>query len=308
MSTDNSEELKEETIDENQTEQEAKESEEADFEAGFGSEEAEGEVSHETKAEADPEPEPKQEETAPVQSEAPPAQADSQETASPKADPLMDRLSQLENRQRQIEGRVGGIQGHLKSMSTQDKSDAHEVAAKAAEKQGAESPTKGQLSEALKSGEKYQELVEEFPEWGAAMEEFSAIISKQVQPADTEGLKKEVRGDMVQMTSRAMHEVREIVRIDAAHPNWESTVKTPEFRDWIRQQPIEMQKKYRDSRSATDAIEVLSSFKDRQVVSQQDNKAGQQRRLEANIGPSGTNTPAPTAKTDEQEFLAAFNG
>ena len=49
-------------------------------------------------------------------------------------------------------------------------------------------------------------------------------------------------------------------RVEAAHPRWENTVKTPVFHSWMQTQTEEVQALYR-SKNTDDAIEVLDAYK-----------------------------------------------
>jgi hypothetical protein len=54
----------------------------------------------------------------------------------------------------------------------------------------------------------------------------------------------------------------EIKLVNLFHPDWENTVKTTEFTNWIKAQPIDMINKFNHSTDAVEAIDVLNQYKE----------------------------------------------
>jgi DNA-binding FrmR family transcriptional regulator len=297
------EELEQETQNEQMTPEQEAAAEEADFKAGFNDEpdEISSDPTPEPEAAAEPEPE--------AQAEPEPAPA-----APAPVDPVAQQLEQMSNRLRKAEGHIGGLKNHVQTLSAPQQANAHDVATEAAGEQGADAPSKEQFAEALKSGEKMSELKEEFQEWGAAIDEWSDTVAARLENVEKRANTVDVNAlqhNAVEVAQSEAAKVRELVRVDAAYPGWEDTINTPEFGAWLQVQTPETIAKIRSPRAA-DAISVLGLYEKAQqpadVPETTNDNSSKQRRLEAAVTPgSAGGGSAPSVKTEEQEFLAAFN-
>lgn len=227
-----------------------------------------------------------------------------------------DRLTELEKKVetqlRNINGHIGGLKSTLQKIQ-----ETAAVGAKTEiSKTGADSPSKTQIADALKSGEKMTALKGEFPEWGEAMDEMMTALESRlegVKPVDTDSLKESVLTEVKTSTEETLREYRELVKIDSKHPGWEDTVATEAFQQWMAAQPEDVQA-LAASDKAADAIKMMDVYQEhvqqneqqqQQQQNQQQRQQQNKQRLESAVSPTGTKVK-PSAKTEEQEFEEAY--
>lgn len=186
----------------------------------------------------------------------------------------LSALDSIEDRLKQSEKRIGGITNHL-----------HE-----AKKQAEKAPTEAELKEASKSAEKWQELKDDFPEWAEAVEGKLAAASAELKESipDVSDLRESLNGVV-------RSEDLEVRLVNFAHPGWQETVNSSEYKEWLEKQPDAVQRKHYAGRTAEDAVEVLNLFKERGTKTQKskDIKAAKKKRLEKSILPSSTSKSKP---------------
>lgn len=165
-------------------------------------------------------------------------------------------LDSYETRLKQTERRIGSIQNEFhaarKAADDENKSSKTKTA-----------PTDKEMKDAAGDTEAWENLKEEYPVWAEAIEKKIAASSAEFSDKlpDFSGLKTDIdqiRQGQDRMMTKAEVEVR-LVRF--AHPDWEKTVKTREYKDWLKAQPQDIKVKC-DSEEAEDAIFVLNQFKE----------------------------------------------
>lgn len=233
---------------------------------------------------AEPEPEP-----------APAAPVDPWAGVSPAVREQLEGLSskvgsldQIDHRLKQFESRVGSI-------------ERERHAAKLAATTAAEAPSQKQMDDAAKSTEKWNELKGVWPEWAEGIEERLAGISaapKVDLTAIREQIREEVRADM----RTEVNETLEKRFVKYAHPQWETTVKTPEFNTWLTEQPGAT-KALADSEHAEDAITVFDSYATFQKTqkSNVDILADREKRLKIAETKDGQRLPPAKSEADMSE-------
>ena len=241
-------------------------------------------------------------------------------------------LGTLQHRLKTTEGRVGALQAAAQT-------------AKSVQKSGGAAPTQEQIQTASTSGEKWNALLESFPDFKDGLEEKFAQVDaalKQHKPFDAEGLRKEI-GDVRASFSESARELREFAKLDRKHETWEDTINTPQFSEWVfsngptavEQAQWHMLKNdspdkaeaffavfaqrypqwwtdkgsHMASSSAKDAIALLDSYevstKTVQAKTQQQAKSAQ--RLEAAITPAGAPaTPGQPTLDEEASFAKGY--
>lgn len=225
-----------------------------------------------------------------------------QSTIDKLEEKLTTRIEErLSGRLRNIEGHIGGLKHNLSQLST---------AAKAAEKQGADAPTTSQMRDAMQSGAKLNALKEEFPEWAEAIEESMQSVASRIPQVDMEGINQRFQ-TTEQTAAQLMNRARQMARLDMAHPDWEQTIATDQFQNWLMNQSPETQA-LADSENATDAIKALDSFSEFVKASEPDLTAQRRQkntRLESAVTPtSGGQASRRQPTTEHEEFIAAFGG
>ncbi|WP_027854694.1 hypothetical protein [Marinobacterium litorale] len=218
---------------------------------------------------------------------------------------MMEKLApqieqRLSGRIRNIEGHIGGLKHNLQQLST---------AAKAAEQQGAEAPDGHQMREAMQSGEKMARLKEDFPEFADALEEMFSGIATQMPQVDVSSINQRI-DQTAQTMPQLMNRARQMARLDNAHPEWESTIQSERYLNWLSNQPPETQA-LTHSENAADAIKVLDAYAESMKPASDPDLTAQRRqnRLESAVSPTdGRSAQRRQPKTEHEEFLAAFNG
>ena len=217
-------------------------------------------------------------------------------------------------RLRNVEGSIGGMKQKLDTFS---------AAAKTAETKGAEAPNAQQLQDAAKSSEKLKALKAEFPEWGEALEEtrdqvlsqipkFNEVEYKQrISNLEKQAKNAEQRAvNAEQQAVRNAFLARQMSRLDATYPEWETTIRSDEYKGWLSKQPQEIQV-LTQSENATDALRVLDAYVAHSGSTDLTAQKGRQsntKRLETAVTPThGRTQTRSQPKTEHELFLEAFN-
>lgn len=206
---------------------------------------------------------------------------------------LKSMLTKATERQRSTDGRLGGMQSELKQLK--DGLAARTVVAPTA------APSTEEIRVAQGDAKAMAKLVEDYPEFGAAMkgaidEELKGLKEqlKALTPAAPAsapaGLTRE---DVAQMTDAA----KKTLQIEIHHPNWEARVATPQFRGWLEEQPDEV-KALAASASPLDAISLLDKHSEAIAPAARPNVRTQRLASAAAI-PSGRTPTARTKPTDQ---------
>ncbi|TFH85264.1 hypothetical protein EQG41_18295 [Billgrantia azerbaijanica] len=206
----------------------------------------------------------------------------------------------LSGRLRNIEGHIGGLKHNLTELS---------AASKAAKEQGGEAPSKAQINEAMQSGEKLTALKDDFPEWAEALQEGLDAVASRIPQID-EGAINQRLESTEQTAQQLMQRARQMARLDNTHPDWEQTIQTGAYQNWLANQSEETRQLAESSESAADAIKVLNAFQEHTQASAPDLTAQRRQtsRLESAITPTtGGQVTRRQPKTEHEEFLEAFN-
>ena len=220
-------------------------------------------------------------------------------------DPLAAMEERLSNRIRNLDGKYGGMNSELKRMK--------DAALEAAQNpRVADSPTQAQVEEAVKSGPGMEALREQFPEFVTAFEEERANTPK----VDVAALERQFneRYEALEAKTVAREEstkveisrARQMALLDASHPDWEETVGTQDYHEWLMSQPPETVA-LTHSNSARDALTVLNSYSEHKA-SKTDLTANSRQRLESAVNPTkGKVQSRSSPKTQTDYFNEALN-
>ena len=218
-------------------------------------------------------------------------------TVKAQFDSVNKVVEQVAKQQRDLQGVLGGINTQLKTAL---------AAAKAVKESGGEAPTQAQVKAAAASPEKLAAMKEDFPEVAEVldmMEKRVAAVEAAKPAVDVETIRTEIRGEFQDKITKAelrAEESRQLARIDAKHPDWEASIKTPEFDAWWTKQPQEIQA-LSASRQASDVIRVLDAYEAHRKKAQADAeaKAKQEARLKGAMTPKGVPVQSSTLNDDE---------
>lgn len=144
-----------------------------------------------------------------------------------------DRFDAMEKRMqtwmREMGGTIGGMKDQMNRMSNAARATANA--------QGAAAPTKEQIEAATKSGEKWDALKGQFPEWGEAIDGQFSLFEQRIMSKIPQVDANSIRNDAVKASSEAAQlstqELKQALPLYVKHPEWETTINTPEFMDWV---------------------------------------------------------------------------
>lgn len=203
-------------------------------------------------------------------------------------DELATANAQLLHHVKTAEGRVAAMQREFQQARVAQQQVAPQ-----------EAPSQGQIVNAAKNPEKWEQLKEDFPEWAGAMEEYVASKLGSVQPQ--QGLDPQQVAAFVQQqvdqTKAEMRQAIEEARVDGKYENWKDTVNTLEFTQWFTVQSPEI-RSLANSDSARDAIRMLDMFHETKKRSASDIKQERGQRLAAAATTRPGQTPPPKTLDD----------
>jgi hypothetical protein len=208
-------------------------------------------------------------------------------------DKRLENYDAMTERVKQAESRIGGITNKLHEA---------EEAATTIKKGKDDAPSEEDIAAAAESEESWTELVDEFPIWAEAIDKRLAVESaKYGKSLETiEGLKKKIDALVPGTGKEDLARVREELRVEIRHPDWEKTIKSKEYGEWFLKQPADIQAKG-GSVKAADAIEVLDLHKDHtsgEGKTPAQIEAERKKRLTNSELPSGQHR-APTISEDD---------
>jgi hypothetical protein len=221
--------------------------------------------------------------------------ATTEQVPATTVDPVEARFAALEAANQRLQTELGRANGRVAQMqSTLDKGAAVARAVK-------DAPTTEQQEAAIEDPAEWKQLMEEFPEWGTAVQKKLDATLKSMKPAQPQAAPD---NDAIgQVVDNALAR-NEFARVDRKHPGWRDTVKTKEFEDWHNAQPAAIQA-LAESDYSDDAVEMLNLFKASGEKSPaQEVSEVQKRRAAALTAAATTNKPrAPTVRTTDPENL-----
>lgn len=204
-------------------------------------------------------------------------------------DQLAQANAQLLHHVKTAEGRVAAMQREFQQARAAQQSVAPQ-----------EAPSQGQIANAAKNPEKWEQLKQDFPEWADAMEEYvtSKLGNAQPQQAglDPQAVAAFVHQQVAQ-TKAEMGRLMEEARIEGKYENWRDVVNTTEFAQWFTVQPPEV-RALADSAAARDAIRMLDLFHSTKSRSASEIKQERGARLAAAATTRPGQTPPPKTLDD----------
>lgn len=204
-------------------------------------------------------------------------------------DQLKHANAQLLHHVRTAEGRVAAMQREFQQAKV-----AQQVVAPQ------QAPTQGQIATAVKSPEKWEQLKQDFPEWGSAVEEFVTSKLGAVQPAQPNLDPKLVEAYVQQQVAATKAEMQlalEEARVEGKYDDWKTTVASPDFLQWFALQPAEV-RALAESTSSRDAIRMLDMFSESKKRTATDIKQERGARLAAAATVRPGQTPPPKTLDD----------
>lgn len=204
-------------------------------------------------------------------------------------DQLAEANAQLLHHVKTAEGRVAAMQREFQQARVAQQQVAPQ-----------EAPSQGQIVNAAKNPEKWEQLKQDFPEWAGAMEEYVASQLGSVRPQNGMLTPEQVAGyvqQQVEQTKSEMRQALEEARIDGKYENWKELVNSLEFTQWYTVQSPEI-RALADSTSARDAIRMLDMFHETKKRSASDIRQERSQRLSAAATTRPGQTPPPKTLDD----------
>jgi len=193
------------------------------------------------------------------------ATAQPTENASTEDDPfaglpphVQDFIAGQKTQNDALNKRLKSLEGHIGGMKTQ--LEAARTAQAQVQQSGGSAPTTQQIKEASKSKEKWNRLVEQYKDFGEAIEERLADVKAQgpaAEQVDPVKLAAFVAGEVATAVQRAKDEMR----VENKHEGWQDLTQTPGFVGWVQRQQAEVQKLY-TSDKPNDVIRLLDLYKE----------------------------------------------
>ena len=225
-----------------------------------------------------------------------------EEEISPAMKELLARFEKIESRTRNVEGHIGGLTSHMKSLNETL------AASRAAAQNVSEAPTTAQVREAMESPKEWEDLKGDFPEWAAATEK---LLESRLGKKDDfqKVLDEKLNGMAGQISEKGRYDAG-MEALNVAFPDWESDVKTDEFKGWFAEQSDEV-KALAGSTRPSDAARMLRLFDRRAPKPVAEEKPSQssirQDRMRAAITPKGVGGSSSTS-SDIDDFMAGYTG
>lgn len=164
---------------------------------------------------------------------------------------LSAELARVQQDNRKLHGRYGDLNTRMNEILQTARQDTVRA--------GGDVPSKQKIAEAMKSAEKMAALRQEYPEWGDAIEELVLAatdhVSQTIPDPDT--------------IRNMVEEARQKAIVDVKHPDWEETVSTEEFKQWLDAQDDKTRALAYSTRGM-DAVRLLDLYKERELNHRQD--------------------------------------
>lgn len=229
----------------------------------------------------------------------------------PQADPAPNAddklLQQVKNL---IDGRLRNHTGDIGKMldkRLKEMAPAAAAAAATAKADGAAAPSNQQISDALKSGEKFKKLAEDFPEWGEAFLEMQGIAAASLEASLVDKILAKVPKSEVTLDAVTKGHMASVT---AAHRTWKKDINSPQFATWLDTQDAST-KALAESDDPEEAIDLLDRYYAAQKPAAPAPQAppANQQRLEAAAVPakSGSGRQPPKGMTEEDGLMEGFN-
>lgn len=204
---------------------------------------------------------------------------------------------------RKVFSKVGEINRTVQEMKTAiaaggNKSSTRKITAEQLKRVSEELPG---LGEALA-----QDLAAIFGETETSTAQAQAKAEAQGKPFDGEAYFAEKIGPALEVAKAQANEAAQTELLEFMHPDYGTTVNSPEFKAWLQSLPAERQKEVAESPRAVVAGRAITEFKDWSAKAQKAQERNK-TRLEGAITPKGGGSPPgqPT-QDDEADFAKGF--
>jgi hypothetical protein len=195
------------------------------------------------------------------------AEGEQADTASDDPHAEIERLRrELQMSQHRYQSDVGRVNAYQRQIAQLQQQIAQ---LQQGGKKAGENPEGSGYSDA-----EWKALQEDFPEVAAAIEKRLNAVSTQYerQIQQLQGQLQPIQQQAHEQFLQAQYSV-----LEQQHPDWRDTVNTPEFHQWLQQQPPMVQQ-LMESENAAEAAYLLNTYKLATGASQQPNTHLQQRR------------------------------
>lgn len=135
--------------------------------------------------------------------------------------------------------------------------------------------------------ERWKQVREEYPELMQPLEEALTAIGGAVEEVRSTASSASAHIEQQRQIDQVrQQEQRAVEALSERHPDWQQTVRTPEYRDWIADQSPYIQRIHRESTDADEVSVVLDLYR------------AQARPRQEAPSPTTTPTPVPNTRSD----------
>lgn len=173
-----------------------------------------------------------------------------------------------------------------------------DLAKKAQQQAGGDAPSTAQIAAAGKNSEKWEKLKKEFPDWADGLQELVSMSVQGVQSGvNPQELQRRFDAQLAQTRQELVTQF-EVAKIEAKYEDWTDQVKTPEFANWMRMQPPEIQS-LAQSDKARDAVRMLDLYNTAKAQPASQIKQERGARLAVAATQKGTGAPPPSKRVED---------
>lgn len=220
-----------------------------------------------------------------------------------EADPLAElpepvrqaliRITELETANSQLLHHVKTAEGRVAAMQREFQQARQAQQAVASQ----DAPTPGDIANAAKNPEKWEQLKQDFPEWAGAMEEYvGAKLSGMPSGVQANQVIEYVQAQQTELRNQMQFAIEE-ARVEGKYEDWKQTINTSDFAQWFAIQPNEV-RTLADSPHARDAIKMLDMFNTVRARPASEIKQERGARLAAAATTRPGQTPPPKTLDD----------
>ena len=215
-------------------------------------------------------------------------QASEEDENDPKK--LREKLAGLESSVSQFAGRLRNAEGHIGGLNSQFKEQIK--TAQKIDAAGGNAPTAAEISAAQSDPQALAELERDYPEFARAVKGPLDALRTQMAELQSKIQQPPVQPDGF-VSREEIAKLRSEMKVENKHPEWQETVKTPEFHGWMSGNPREVQM-LALSDDPQDAVRLLDLFSESRKPRQNN-----QRHQAAAALPTGQRSTVRTKNVDD---------
>lgn len=153
-------------------------------------------------------------------------------------DVVKTSIQRLEQATSSIPTQIRKLQGQFGTLN-RDIKIAQQTATEQTKEAGSKAPTQAEIDEATKTEAAWKALEEDYPDWASALGGQMKLLEKRLETKIPNVNLDEFGNRILDTVDQRMRQnnqmQREYGKIDFKHPDWENTINSEEYRDWLFQ-------------------------------------------------------------------------